>query len=56
MDEETKKEVVGIVRSFRGTTDPTPIYEISLTKNVRAGEKLEFDPIEDTIYRYKKRK
>ncbi len=54
--EETKKEVVAIVRKVNGGTDPTPYYEISFTKNVRAGEKLEFDPIEDVIYRHKKKK
>lgn len=51
---ENKKEVVAIVRKFNGTTDPTPYYELSFIKNVKAGEKLEFDPIETELYRHKK--
>ncbi len=54
MKDEPKKEVVANVRSFKGSTDPTPYYEISFIKNVRAGEKLELDPLQDVICRYKK--
>lgn len=53
--EPDKKEVVAIVRKFNGTTDPTPYYEFSFIKNIRAGEKLEFDPIEAELYRHKKK-
>lgn len=51
---QEKREVVATFRSFHGTTDPTPIYEICFMKNVRIGEKLELDPTENVIYRYKK--
>lgn len=43
-DIKFSKEIVAIVRKFHGTTDPTPIYEITFQKNVKAGEKLELDP------------
>ncbi len=54
MENNPKKEVVGIVRKFTGTTDPTPVYEVSFTKNIRAGERLYLDPTQTELYRRKK--
>lgn len=56
MADDQKKETIAIVRKFIGTTDPTPIYEISFLKNIKSGEKLELDPLESYIFRWKKLK
>lgn len=53
-EEKHKREVVAIVRKINSSMEPTPYYEISFIKNVKAGERLELDPLEIELYRRKK--